>query len=277
VMSRKAVGFLAEVHGVPSGKVDLIPHGVPDIQESAGRILRARLAIDGPMILTFGLLSPDKGVQFVVEAMPKIVSEHPGATYVVVGATHPHVRASAGETYRDSLLQKANDLGVAANVRFVDRFVSLEELVEYLAAMDFYVTPYLNPNQITSGTLAYAVGAGKVVVSTPYWYAEELLADGRGMLVPFRNSEAIANAVLAVQREPAVRREMSSKAAAYGRQMLWPEVGRKYLLTFARALAPRRAFAVATVASPGRPANAALTTANNRPPSFAQSQDAAVP
>jgi glycosyltransferase involved in cell wall biosynthesis len=239
VMSRKAFEFLAEVHGLPPEKVDLIPHGIPDIRKAAGRGVRDALGIDGPMILTFGLLSQDKGVQYVIEAMPKIVGEHPGATYVVVGATHPHVRSSAGEAYRESLIALARRLRVAGNVRFVNRFVATDELVEYLAAMDFYVTPYLNPRQITSGTLAYAVGAGKTVVSTPYWYAEELLADGRGLLVPFRDADAIAEAVLMVQREPAMRQEMGRRAGELGMHMLWPEVGRKYLASFTRGVAAR--------------------------------------
>ncbi|MEQ1933910.1 MAG: glycosyltransferase family 4 protein, partial [Fimbriimonadaceae bacterium] len=235
VMSRKAVGFLMEIHDVPVEKIDLIPHGIPKIEANPTRSFRASLGIDGPMILTFGLLSPDKGIQFVIEAMPQIVQAHPGATYVVVGATHPHVRASAGEVYRESLVKLAADLGVSHNVRFVDRFVSLDELVEYLAAMDMYVTPYLNPQQITSGTLAYSIGAGKAVISTPYWYAEELLSDGRGVLVPFRDAGAIADAVLGIQSEPESRLEMGRKAAEYGQNMLWPEVGRSYLSTFNRA------------------------------------------
>lgn len=235
VMSEKAVGFLREVHDVGPEKIDLIPHGIPEIDASAGVEFRASLGIEGPMILTFGLLSPDKGIQYVIEAMPRIVKDHPGATYVVVGATHPNVRASAGEAYRESLVKLAEDLGVSANVRFVDRFVTLEELVQFLGAMDIYVTPYLNPKQITSGTLAYAVGAGKAVISTPYWYAEELLADGRGMLVPFRDAVSIAGAVLAIQNDPVLKASLGSKAAAFGEQMLWPSVGASYLATFARA------------------------------------------
>jgi len=187
------------------------------------------------MILTFGLLSPDKGIQYVIEAMPRIVKEHPGATYVVVGATHPHVTASAGEVYRESLVKLAEDLGVANNVRFVDRFVATEELVQYLGAMDVYVTPYLNPKQITSGTLAYSVGAGKAVISTPYWYAEELLADGRGLLVPFRDADAIADAVLDLQCNPEITKQMGKKASEFGQQMQWPAVGMRYLSCFARA------------------------------------------
>lgn len=235
VMSRKAIDFLVEVHNVPLEKIDLIPHGIPNIGVHEGSKFRENLDVDGPLILTFGLLSPDKGVQYVIEAMPEIVQSHPGATYMVVGATHPHVVASAGEVYRESLVALASDLGVSRNVRFVDRFVTLEELIEYLSAMDIYITPYLNPHQITSGTLAYSIGAGKPVISTPYWYAEELLSEGRGVIVPFRNADAIADAILSIQSDPAARTEMGSRASAFGQTMLWPEVGRKYLSTFNRA------------------------------------------
>ncbi len=235
VMSEKAVEFLEVVHGTCPEKIDLIPHGIPLIEPTTGVEFRKSLNFDGPMILTFGLLSPDKGIQFVIEAMPKIVKEHPGTTYVVVGATHPHVKASGGETYRESLLQLAKDLGVVNNVRFVDRFVSIEELKNYLGAMDIYITPYLNPKQITSGTLAYAVGAGKAVISTPYWYAEELLAENRGILVPFRDANSIADSVLALQSDPEMRQEIAQRASEFGEQMLWPAVGKRYLASFARA------------------------------------------
>ena len=235
VMSERAIEFLVEVHDVCSHKIDLIPHGIPLIEGSIGNELRTSLQIEGPMILTFGLLSPDKGIEFVIEAMPKIVADHPGATYIVVGATHPHILASNGEAYRESLIKLAETLGVGASVRFVDRFVSIEELVEYLGAMDIYITPYLNPKQITSGTLAYSVGAGKAVISTPYWYAEELLADGRGILVPFRDSDAIAESVLELQASPEKKRAMGCRAGEFGKQMLWPAVGNRYLASFARA------------------------------------------
>jgi glycosyltransferase involved in cell wall biosynthesis len=182
------------------------------------------------------LLSPDKGIEFMIGAMPRILLEHPNANYVVVGATHPKVRVNLGEAYRESLQALARALGVGASVKFVDRFVSREELIAYLAAMDIYVTPYLNPAQVTSGTLAYAIGAGKAVISTPYWYAQELLADGRGLLVRFRDSEAIASAVLAIQSDPEARKEMGRRAAELGKQMRWPTVGRQYLCSFEKAI-----------------------------------------
>ncbi len=235
VMSETAVRILNQVHGVPSEKIDLIPHGIPDISTVANTQFRESLNISGPMILTFGLLSPDKGVQYVIRAMPKILEALPGATYVVVGATHPNIRATAGESYRSSLENLARELGVEDNVRFIDRFVSSDELVDYLGAMDFYVTPYLNARQITSGTLAYALGAGKAVISTPYIYAEELLSDGRGVLVPFQDSEAIADAVLMLYESPKVRLEMGQRAVEYCKSMLWPQVGKRYLECFQQA------------------------------------------
>lgn len=235
VMTRRAIDLLVEVHGISPEKVDLIPHGIPEIPLSAGTDLRHREGIRGPMILTFGLLSPDKGIQHVIEAMPAIVQKLPNAVYYVVGATHPNVKSQTGEAYRESLIQRSRELGVDKNVRFVDRFVSKEELVEFLGAMDIYITPYLNPKQITSGTLAYSVGAGKAVISTPYTYAQELLADGRGLLVPFKDPGAIADAVMRIEEEPELRRQIGRRAAAYGRQMLWPEVAKSYLRTFTQA------------------------------------------
>jgi glycosyltransferase involved in cell wall biosynthesis len=235
VMSEKAIEFLDGVHQVHPDKIDMIPHGIPLISEKAGASFRHRLGISGPMILTFGLLSPDKGVQYVIEAMPKIIDRYPGAVYVIVGATHPHLRAREGEAYRESLQALAKSLGVDQHVRFVNRFVATEELVEYLGAMDIYITPYLNAQQITSGTLAYSVGAGKAVISTPYAYAEEILSEGRGVLVPFRSADAIAEAVINIQSDPAGAAEMGRRAARFGEKMLWPAVAQSYLESFQRA------------------------------------------
>lgn len=236
VMSHKAVGFLTDIHDVPEDKIDFIHHGIPFIPKSHDGNLKLRLGIDGPMILTFGLLSPDKGIEYVIEAMPAILAQVPGAMYVVVGATHPHVRASSGEVYRESLMKLARDLDVESHVIFDDRFIPIEELVDHLAAMDVYITPYLNPNQITSGTLAYAVGAGKTVISTPYWYAAELLDEGRGVLVPYRNASSLAEAVIQTQGDNQARKLMEQKAADLGRQMQWPNVAKLYIEAFTRAL-----------------------------------------
>ncbi len=236
VMSRSAIELLSRVHSVDPSKIDFIPHGIPHIPVSAGVETRQRLGGKGPILLTFGLLSPDKGIEHVINALPAVIAQHPEAKYVVVGATHPHVKAFGGESYRNSLQKLVSDLDLINHVEFVDEFVSLEQLVAYLSATDFYITPYLNPAQITSGTLAYSMGAGKVVISTPYEYAKEVLANGRGILVPFANSNSIADAVLTSCAKPIARQEMGERAAKYGSLMYWKRVGQLYLESFNRAV-----------------------------------------
>lgn len=236
VMSHRAKGILQDNHQICDDQIDLIHHGIPLVAKSAGIELRKQLHPNTQLLLTFGLLSPDKGIEFAIRAMPTILDSQPHAVYYVVGATHPHVRTAAGESYRDMLTKTAAELGVQHAVKFVDRFVSKEELLTYLSAMDIYITPYLNPNQITSGTLAYSVGAGKAVVSTPYRYAEELLSNGRGMLIPFRDSNAIAKTVISVLSDPTVKSELSRRAGEFGKQMLWPEVATSYRESFSRAI-----------------------------------------
>jgi hypothetical protein len=187
------------------------------------------------VILTFGLLSPDKGIENVIDALPAILARHPDTVYIVLGATHPHVKEHHGETYRLMLESRAHRLGVDGSTIFHNRFVSRRELAEFLAAADLYVTPYLKPEQITSGTLAYAVGSGKAVISTPYWYARELLADDRGVLVPFRDPQAIARAAIDLLADDRKRLALCGRAASHGRSMLWPAVARSYLESFERA------------------------------------------
>ncbi len=234
VMSEKGRALLHSVHGVPLGKIDLIPHGIFDAPV-AGRS-KHQLGVDGKsVILTFGLLSPDKGIENVIDALPRILERHPETVYIVLGATHPHVKERHGETYRLMLEARAQRLGVDGNMIFHNRFVSQAELAEFLAAADIYITPYLKPEQITSGTLAYAVGTGKAVISTPYWYASELLAEDRGVLVPWRDPPAIAHAVNELLGDNERRLAMGRRAAAYGREMLWPAVARSYLHSFERA------------------------------------------
>ena len=235
VMSQHAIGFLAEVHGLCVSKIDLIPHGIPEICCDGAKDFKAGLGIIGPMILTFGLLSPDKGIENMVEALPAILEVEPESMYVVLGATHPNVKSSFGEEYRQKLKRRVDELGLKKHVKFVDKFVSIEELISYLGASDIYVTPYLNPRQITSGTLAYAVGAGKAVVSTPYWYAKELLADGRGKLVPFKDPQSMSEAIVALLKDPVLKSETERKAREFGKDMKWPEVGKKYANCFERA------------------------------------------
>src|SRR6266498_823727 len=183
---------LEELYSIPAEKIALIPHGIPEVPPDPKRY-KARIGLTGKQVLlTFGLLSPSKGIEHVIAALSEIVERHPNTVYVVLGATHPHVRQHDGETYRLRLQRQARELGVERNVVFYNQFVSLEELRTFIGATDLYITPYSNPEQSVSGTLSYVVGNGCPVISTPYWYAEELLADGRGVLVPFNSSEAIA-------------------------------------------------------------------------------------
>jgi glycosyltransferase involved in cell wall biosynthesis len=234
VMSAHGADLLRDVHGVSDRKIDVIPHGIPAVPFDADE--KDRLGVAGKsVILTFGLLSPDKGIEYVIDALPAILARHPETVYIVLGATHPHVRQREGETYRLMLQQRAQRLGVEASLIFHDRFVSQSELTAFLAAADIYVTPYLKAEQITSGTLAYAVGSGKAVVSTPYRYARELLADGRGILVPWRDPEAIAREVVDLLGDDAKRLALRTRAAAHGRAMLWPAVAGRYVESFERA------------------------------------------
>jgi len=233
VMTNGSADILREVHGVSANKIDMIPHGIPSVPFSGSK---DRLGVEGrPLILTFGLLGPDKGIEHVIDALPTILSHYPDAVYIVLGATHPHIVERHGETYRLMLEERAKQLGVDGNVIFHNRFVSQAELCEFLAAADIYITPYLNPEQITSGTLAYALGAGKAVISTPYAYAKELLADGRGILVPWRDSSAIATEIVGLLDDPEKRLTLRLRAAEHGRAMLWPAVAQSYLQSFERA------------------------------------------
>ncbi|MDF2696717.1 MAG: pimA 3 [Labilithrix sp.] len=235
VMSRDGAALLHDVHGVEPAKIDIIPHGIPLVRERRGK---DKLGVEGrSVIFTFGLLSPDKGIEYVIDAMPAILARHPNTVYIVVGATHPHVKQQHGEAYRHMLQTRAERLGVDANVIFHNRFVSHEELVEFLAAADLYATPYLKEEQSTSGTLAYAVGCGKAVISTPYRYARELLADGRGILVPWRDSGAIGREVVGLLDDSTKRTELQQRAAAFGRSMGWPIIARRYVECFEQARA----------------------------------------
>lgn len=234
VMSRRGAELLHGVHGVPEDKIDLIPHGIPF--QPLALNSKQRIGIEGrKVMLTFGLLSPDKGIEYVIDALPQVVERFPEAIYIVLGATHPHVKDQHGEAYRLMLEHRARRLGVDSNVVFYNRFVGQGELHEFLSAADVYVTPYLKSEQITSGTLAYALGSGKAVISTPYWYASELLADGRGTLVPPSDSGAIARAAIELFGDEAKRKEMCRRAAEYGREMTWPAVARAYGRTFEKA------------------------------------------
>ncbi|MGD0525127.1 MAG: glycosyltransferase family 4 protein [Polyangiaceae bacterium] len=234
VMSEHGATLLRDVYSVPERRIDRIPHGIASLPlRPRGKHL---LGVEGKsVILTFGLLSPDKGIEYVIDALPAILERHPETVYVVLGATHPHVKEHDGETYRLMLESRARRLGVDGHMIFHDRFVSQSELADFLSAADIYVTPYLKPEQIASGTLAYAVGSGRAVISTPYRYARELLADDRGVLVPWRDPVAIAREVCGLLGDDARRSAMRARAAAYGVGMQWPAVARRYLETFERA------------------------------------------
>lgn len=233
VMSAKAKDILQQVYHIHPDKITIIPHGVPDVPFVDPYFYKDRFGLENrQLLLTFGLLSPNKGIETMIDALPRIVKEHPNVIYIVLGATHPHEKKQRGETYRLSLQRKARDLGVSNNILFDDRFVSLPELLEFMGAADVYISPYLNKEQITSGTLAYALGCGKATVSTPYWYAEELLGEGRGILVPFNDTPAMADAVNELLANEPKRQAMRKKAYTYGRTMIWKEAARNYVSLF---------------------------------------------
>jgi len=244
VMSKRGAEFLHEVYGVLPEKIDLIPHGIPDVPFVDPSFHKDLFGVEGKIVLlSFGLLSASKGFEHVIAALPAILAEHPNVVYIVLGATHPHVLRNEGEAYRLSLQWLAQEKGVEGQVIFCNRFVSLEELIEFISAADIYITPYLNAAQITSGTLAYTLGAGKAVISTPYWYAEELLAEGRGVLVPFRDPAAMADQVIHLLDNESQRHAMRKRAYVFGRGMIWPQVASRYMESFRRARAERRHFA----------------------------------
>jgi len=254
VMARKGAEILRDTYGVPESKVDIIAHGIPDLPFIESDFYKKQFGVEGrQVLLTFGLIGPGKGIEYAIEALPEIVRQHPDVVYLILGATHPNLLAHEGERYRLSLERLAEDLGVKENVIFYNQFVSLDDLKEFIGATDIYLTPYLNEAQVTSGTLAYVFGAGKAVVSTPYWHAQELLADGRGVLVPFRDPGAIAAGVCELLNDPARMEKIRNDAYAMGRDMVWPSVAKHYLESFQRAradrkVAPRSAFAGWTLA-----------------------------
>jgi glycosyltransferase involved in cell wall biosynthesis len=257
VMSESGASLLRDCYGVPESKIDLIPHGSPRVPPTAEA--KERVGVPGrPVLLTFGLLSPDKGIEYVLDALPAVLARFPDAVYIVLGATHPHVRERQGEAYRLSLESRSRDLGVEASVIFTDRFVSADELADVLGAADVCITPYLQPEQSTSGVLAYAVGAGKAVISTPYRYATELLAGGRGIVVPWRNAPALAEAVNTVLADDSARlAQLSARAETIGHRMEWPTVARSYVASFERAFvdhAHRDRSSLLTRTLAGRPA-----------------------
>ena len=236
VMSELAAQLLREVYAVPNGKIDVIPHGVPDLPFMDPNYFKDKFGTEGKsVLLTFGLLSPNKGIENVIRALPAILARHPNVVYIVSGVTHPHIRRREGERYRESLQALAEQIGVSDHLILNNRFVTAEELVEHVGAADIYITPYRQEAQVVSGTLAIALGAGKAIVSTPYWHAKELLADRRGVLVPFETPNAIAEAVIALLENDAERHAMRKRAYLYSRGTTWPKTAKAYMASFQRA------------------------------------------
>src|ERR1700674_193881 len=240
VMSQNSAEILQEVFHVPIEKIDLIPHGIPDLPFTDPNFYKDGFGTEGKcVLLTFGLLSPNKGLENVIKALPKILSRHVNVVYMVSGVTHPHILRREGEKYRSYLQTLAKDLGVESNVIFRNRFVSPEELVELIGAADIYITPYKHKGQVVSGTLAYALGAGKAIISTPYWHAIELLDEGRGALVPFQNPAAIAKKTIELLDTPAIRHAMRKRAYLFARDMVWKKAAQGYMESFARVRSDR--------------------------------------
>ena len=248
VLSATGRQILIEKYGIDPRKVTVIHHGVPDVPfRDTVEAKRALELQDRQVISTFGLINRGKGLEFAIDGMRNVAAAHPDALYLILGETHPLVRRHEGEAYRESLERLVSEHGLRENVRLIDRYLGFEELVRYLQATDIYLTPYLNPVQIVSGTLAYAVGLGKAIVSTPYLYAQELLAHGRGFLVQFRDAPSIADTVNSLLADRDLRASTERRAYRFGRQMTWPHVASEYGALFS-SLLPQRRTALATSA-----------------------------
>lgn len=235
VMSKSAVKLLTTAYGIPARRVEIIPHGVPDLPLADPVAIKSGLGLDGrQVILSFGLLGPDKGYELAIDALPAVVAAHPGTTYVIVGATHPDLLARQGEAYRESLVARVNSLGMTGHVQFIDRFVGRVELTRWLHAADVVVTPSPNLDETLSGPLAYAMAAGRAVVSTPFAYAGEYLADGRGVLVPAGSAAGLATALNELLGDIDLREAIGKRAYAYTRKMVWSTVGAEYRRLFDR-------------------------------------------
>ena len=235
VMARVGAKILVEDYDVDSARLVTIPHGVPEVRPVDRQRLKRVLRLDGyTVICTFGLLSRGKGIENVIRALPALLERHPDVLYLVMGETHPQVRKQEGESYRKELLSLARELGVSRQVRFLNQYLTQNHLIRYLQATDIYVTPYRDRNQITSGTLSYALGCGRAIVSTAYVYAAEALAEGRGLLAEFDRPESIARCITLYLDDPAFREKTEARALAYGREMAWPRVGERYADLFRR-------------------------------------------
>ena len=236
VMSEKGHELLRSVHGVPASKIEVIAHGIPDFPFLETRHAKAKFGFAGKMIiLTFGLLSPNKGIEIMLNAMPEIIKSCPSAVYVILGATHPNLVRDRGEAYRDGLVARVRELGIDDHVVFFNQFVEQSTLLDFISMCDVYATPYLNEAQMTSGTLAYSFGLGKAVVSTPYWHAKELLSDGRGILVPFGDAKAMSSEIAGLLTNDVKRHAMRKRAYAASRSMTWAQTAKRHLASFENA------------------------------------------
>ncbi len=229
VMAKTGAIMLSEEYGAPTRKIVYIPHGMPEIKPSGRRRLKTELGVsDRTIISTFGLVSPGKGLEYAIQAIPKVAERHPDVLYLIVGQTHPDLLRYEGESYRNRLQTLIEELGVGKHVAFVNHYLTKKEIVDYLLASDIYVTPYLDRNQITSGTLTYALGAGKAIVSTPYVHATEALAEHRGIIAEFRSAESLANAINLILENPEEKKTLEKSAYEYGKHMAWPNVGKQF-------------------------------------------------
>jgi glycosyltransferase involved in cell wall biosynthesis len=248
VMSQSAADLLETAYGVDRRRVHVIPHGVPELPFVDPVTVKPALGVeDRKVILSFGLLGPSKGYELALAALPDVVAAHPEVLYVIVGETHPDLVRRQGEAYRESLVSIVERLGLKDHVRFVDRYVGRVELTKWLEAADVFVTPYPNLEQIVSGTMSYAMGAGRAIVSTPYPYASELLADGRGVLVPPASPVALSAALNGLLEDPALRAMIGGRAYAHSRRMVWSAVGNAYRDLFATVAVPKTAAPLSTV------------------------------
>jgi glycosyltransferase involved in cell wall biosynthesis len=254
VLAERAVKLCCEVYGMAPEKVTLVHHGTPDVEFHDPDDFKAKFLVKGrPVILTFGLLGPSKGIETMLDALAIVARKHPDVAYMILGATHPHIKRESGESYRVGLETRAVELGIERNIFFHNHYVTLPVLVEFLKSADLYVTPYRSKEQIVSGTLAFAVSCGKAIVSTPYWYAQEMLADGRGCLADFESAESLAENINHLLDDDVFRKDVQKKAYAHGRQMIWPEVAKRYDDVFKSAMDVYRPTAVETtpVEKPG--------------------------
>lgn len=232
-MSAFSVKILQDVYGVPKEKIAVANHGVPELPLGSRDALKKGGSLTGRFVVsTFGLLSPGKGLEYGIGAIALAAKKRPEIIYLILGQTHPVIKARFGEKYREKLIKTAGDLGISENVRFVNRYLTKEEIIRYLSLSDVYMTPYLGKDQAVSGTLAYAVGYGKVIVSTPYPYAQEMLADGRGLLAKFCSSVSLSKCILKVMDHPELQAEMERKTLAFGKNMMWSQVAERYLSIF---------------------------------------------